>query len=158
MKQMLNIMSRCTVSIAIPNEVTVKTQILLCSNRLSVPTATLKTQRASMWCILCNISSINEVKTKYNGQCSEKEPFATTGRQLWEIDKVFLMTMSSSKYKQERLGSRTGPSPWSIVQLAIQIEACGTQTTKNSLLKQRSQGEMDRGLCGKRGRCGKEAS
>jgi len=55
MRQMLNFMWWCMVSIAIPNVVTVKTQILRCSSRLSIPTSTTKTQLASMWSISSNI-------------------------------------------------------------------------------------------------------
>jgi len=83
-----------------------------------------------------NISSINKVNTKYNGQCSEKETFATTGSQIWQIDKVLNTTTSSSEERQERLGSGTGLSPWSVAQLGIQKEACGGKTMRNSLLKQ----------------------
>ena len=57
-QQTLHIMSWCMVSIAIPNGVTVKTQILLCSSRFSVPTLTYKTQPASMRSISCNIQHL----------------------------------------------------------------------------------------------------
>ena len=55
MKQTLNIKSCYRFSITIPNEVTVKTQILLCSSWSTIPTLKLKTQLASMWSISCNI-------------------------------------------------------------------------------------------------------
>jgi len=65
MKQRLNIMSWCMVSIAIPNVLTVKMQILLCSSRLSVPTSTYKTQLASMWSISCNIQHLIHQRSKH---------------------------------------------------------------------------------------------
>jgi len=41
--------------------------------------------------------SINKVNTKYNRQCSEKEPFAIFGTQIRQINKVFHTMMSSSE-------------------------------------------------------------
>jgi len=102
--------------------------------------------------------SINKVNTKYNRQCSEKEPFAIFGTQIRQIDKVFHTMMSSSESRQEWLGSRKGPSYWCVMQLAIWKDACGGEITRNTLFKQRREGEMDRGLCGNRDRCGKKAS
>ena len=58
MQLTLNIMSWCMVSIAIPNVDRVKSQILLCSNRLSIPTSIYMTQLASMWSIFCNIQHL----------------------------------------------------------------------------------------------------
>jgi len=58
MKQTLNIMSWCTVSIDIPHIVTVKMQILFCSSQLSIPTWTLKRQLPSMSSISCNIQHL----------------------------------------------------------------------------------------------------
>jgi len=116
-KQTLNIMSWCTVTIAIPNVVTVETRMFLCSTGLSVPPR-------HKWCsvplcgpylVTSNISSINKGNTKYNGQCSKKEPFATTSRQIRQIGKALHTTISSSQKRQEWLGSRTGPSPWNFV-------------------------------------------
>jgi len=54
-KQMLNSKSCCKVSLTIPNIVTVKTQILLCSIWSNIPTLT---QLTSMWSICYNIQYI----------------------------------------------------------------------------------------------------
>jgi len=80
----LNIRSWCTVSIAIPNVVPVKTQILQCSSRLWVPTSTYKTQLTSIWSISCNIHHLvhQQSQNKIQGQRFEKVPLATTGRQI----------------------------------------------------------------------------
>jgi hypothetical protein len=43
---------------------------------------------------------------------------------------------SSSQSRQERLGDRSSPSLWGIVQCEIQKEACGEGTMRNALLKQ----------------------
>ena len=51
-----------------------------------------------------------------------------------------------------------GPSPWSVVQLAFQKEDRGGEPKRNSLPTQQREGDMNRGLCGKRDRCGKKAS
>jgi len=69
-QQMMNIMSWCTVSIAIPNVVTVKTQILLCSNRISVPTSRWKTQLASMWSTSCNNQHLVHQRSQHKIQWS----------------------------------------------------------------------------------------
>jgi len=60
--------------------------------------------------------------------------------------------------RQQRLGSGTGPSHWSIAQPAIQNEACCGETMRNSFLKQRREGEMDREICGKKDLCCKNVS
>jgi len=67
-------------------------------------------------------------------------------------------TRSSSDSRQMQLGSRTRQKHQRVAWLAIQTEDCGGERTRNALLKQRRQGEMDRGLCGKRDHCGKKAS
>jgi len=105
-----------------------------------------------------NISSINKVNTEYNGQCSEKELFAIASRHIWQIDKVHHTTTSSCEWRQQGLQRRQGPRSWSVAQLAIQNQAWGGETTRNTLFKQRRQGEIDRALCGKRDRCGRNAS
>ena len=58
MIQRRNIVSWCMVSIAIPNVVTVETQILLFPSRLRVPTLTWKMQLASIWSISCKIQRL----------------------------------------------------------------------------------------------------
>ena len=67
MIQTLNIRSWCTVSIAIPHVVMVKTQILLCSSRLRVQTSTYKTPLASMWSMSCNIQHRVHQQCCYGG-------------------------------------------------------------------------------------------
>jgi hypothetical protein len=71
----------------------------------------------------------------YNCQDSEKELFATSGWQIWQIGEVFHMTTSSSQLGQVCLGGRKTLSPWAIAQLAIQKPACGRETTRNAILK-----------------------
>jgi len=92
----------------------------------------------------------NKVNTNYNGQCSEKEHFVTSGGQIWLINKAVHPMTSSRESRQVQLGSRKSPSPWGIAQLAIQKEPCGWQTTRNSLLRQWTEREMDWGLCWER--------
>ena len=105
-----------------------------------------------------NISPNKEVNTRHNGQCSEKEPFASSGGQIWQIDKAFHPTTSSGESRQEWLGGRKGLSVGRIAQITIQKEACGRETTGNALFKQPRERDMDRGLCGARDRSGKTAS
>jgi len=105
-----------------------------------------------------NISPNNKVNTRYNGQWFEKEPFATSGRQICQIDKEFHRTTLSGESRQKWLGGTTGPSVGSIAQPTIQIEACSGETTGNALLEQWREREMDRGLCGVTDRSGKTAS
>jgi len=57
-----------------------------------------------------------------------------------------------------RLGSRDSPTTWGIAQLEIQKEAWGGETTRNALLKQWREREMDWGLCWERNRWGKKPS
>jgi hypothetical protein len=90
-----------------------------------------------------NISPNNKVNTRYNGQFSEKEPFATSGGQIWQIKKAFHMTTSSGEKWKECIGGSKGPRVGSIAQLMIQKEACGGKTIGNALLKQRREREMD---------------
>jgi len=66
-----------------------------------------------------NISPNNKVNTRYNGQCSKKEPFATSGGQILQIDNEYHTMKSSSQYSQEWLGGRKGPSVGSSAQLTI---------------------------------------
>jgi len=68
MIQTVNILSWCTVSIAIHNVLTVKTQILLYSSRLRVPTSTLKMHLASMWSISCNIQDLVHQQSQHKIQ------------------------------------------------------------------------------------------
>jgi len=69
MIQTPNIRSWSTVSIAIPNVVTVKTQILLCSSWLRVPTLTSKMQLASLWSISCNTKHLVHQQSQHKIQC-----------------------------------------------------------------------------------------
>jgi len=62
--QTLTIKSWGMVIITIPNDVTVKQHILLCSKWLNLPTLTSKTQRASLWATSCNM----EYLTQHHGQ------------------------------------------------------------------------------------------
>jgi len=105
-----------------------------------------------------NILPNNKVNTRYNGQYSEKEPPATSGLQMRQINDAFHTTMLSGEWRQEWLGGRKGPCVESIAQLTIQKEACGGGTTANALVQQRREREMDRGLSGARDRSGKKAS
>ena len=83
-----------------------------------------------------------------------------TFRLFWlanmDIDEVVHMMMSSSKWWQEWLGSRKGPSPWGIAQLAIQKETCSREVMRNALFKQWRETEMYWGLCSERNRHGKK--
>jgi hypothetical protein len=76
----------------------------------------------------------NKVHENYNGRCSETELFATSGGQIWPINKAVNPTTSSSEWRQEQLGGRENPSPWSIAQLEIQKEACGGEWRKTHFL------------------------
>jgi len=106
-----------------------------------------------------NISPNNKVNTRYNVQCSEKELFCTSCGHLRQIDKAVHMLTSSSKWRQEWLGGRKGPSVGSIAQLTIQKEAFSREKTRNALCsKQWREREMDRGFCEGRNHCGKETS
>jgi len=67
-----------------------------------------------------NISPNNKVNRRYNGQCSKKEPFATSGGQIQQIDKTFHKTTSLSKRRQEWFGGRKDSSVGGIAQLKIQ--------------------------------------
>jgi len=160
MQQTLNFMSWCMGSIAIPTVVTVKTEILLCSNRLSIPTSTYKTHLSSMWSKSCNIQHLVHPQSQHTTQWSMfwKRTFC----HYWQANmahwQALHMKTSSSEYRQQMLGRRTGPSPWSVAQRAIQKVCCSGERRRNSLLKQQREGEMDRGLCGKSDRCGKNAS
>jgi len=71
MKQTLNIVQCCKASIAIPNVVMVKTQVLLCSSGLTIPTWTYKTQLSSMRSISCNIQHLTNQQRKHNIQWSK---------------------------------------------------------------------------------------
>jgi len=60
----------CTVSMTIPNELMVKTQIWLCSRWSNLPTMTSKTQLASMWTISCNIKHLAQHQGQHKTQWS----------------------------------------------------------------------------------------
>jgi len=105
-----------------------------------------------------NISPNNKVNANYNGQGSEKGLFASSGGQIWQIDKEVYQTTSSSEWWQERLGGRQSLSPCSIVHLKIQRDDCGRETSRKALLKQWCQTEMVLGLCWERNCWGMKAS
>ena len=105
-----------------------------------------------------NISPNNNVDTRYNGQCSENEPYATTGGQIWQIEEGIHTTTLSSDSTQEWVRGRKGPSIGSIAQFTIQKEAFGGEMTGNTFFKQRWEREMNWGFCGKRDCSGKKAS
>jgi hypothetical protein len=52
-------------------------------------------------------------------------------------------TTSSSESRQERLGGRENPSPWGILQLEMEKEACSGDAKRNAILKQSREREMD---------------
>ena len=83
-----------------------------------------------------NISPNNKVNTRYNGLCSVKESFATSGRQIWQIDKALNTTTASRKWWQEWLAGRKCPSIGSIAQITIQKEAFCGETMGNALFMQ----------------------
>jgi len=58
MKMTLTIMSYRTVSVSIPDSLTVRREILLCSRWVNVPTLTQKTLLASILSITCNIQHV----------------------------------------------------------------------------------------------------
>ena len=110
-------------------------------------------QRHSMspcgpYLVTSNISPINEVNTKYNGQCSKKEPFATSRGQIRQIDKPIHTTMSSSEWTQDLLGGTKGPSLRSIVQLAIQNNAWPEGKKGNAHFERWGEKELHRELSG----------
>jgi len=74
MKLTLKTKSYCVFSIIIPNLVTVKTQILVCSCWSNVLSLTQKTQIASISSISCNIQwlAYHKVNSIYHGQHSGK--------------------------------------------------------------------------------------
>jgi len=150
----------CTVSIAISNLVTVNHRFcFLQVNEAYQPQYKRRSLRlCGPYLATSKFSSINKVNTKYNGQCSKKETFTITGRQIRQIENALNTTTSSSKSKQQRLGNRKGPSTWSGAQLAIQNDACGGDMIGNKLCREQREGEMDRGLCGKRDHWNKKVS
>jgi len=60
------------------------------------------------------ISPNNIVNTICNGQWFKTELCATSSWLMLQMKTVFHMTMSSSEWRQDRLGSRKSPSPWGI--------------------------------------------
>jgi len=105
-----------------------------------------------------NISPNNIVNTDYIGQCSKEVLYAGSGRQTRRINELHHTMTSSSKIRQETLGSRPSPSHWAIAELAIQTEACSGETKGNAHSKQRREREMDRGLCWELNCCGMSVS
>jgi hypothetical protein len=105
-----------------------------------------------------NISPDNMVNTRYCGQCSEKDPFATSGGHIWQNDEAFHMTTSPGEWRKEWHGVRKGPRIGSVVQLTIQNAAYGRETTGNALFKQQWEREITRGICGARDSSGKNVS
>jgi len=90
----------------------------------------------------------NKVNRRYNGQCSEKEPFTTSGWQLWQIYNAIHWTMSSRERRQEQLGSRRGLTLRSIAQQTIEKEACSSEMAKNALFTHCIERAMALGLSG----------
>jgi len=143
MKQTINFMSWCTVSIAMPNVVTVKTQMLLCSNRLRVPTLTWKMQRASMWSISCIIQHLIHQQRWHKIQSSrfQKRTFRhhwqanTSNRQSAPWDDVIKWTEAKAAWKQN------GSEP---------VECCVACDAKRSL--QQGNNEKRTSWAKKRGR------
>jgi len=70
MNHTLTIKSQCMISMTIPNEVTVKMLILLCSNWSNLPTLTQKMQLASVWSTSCNIQHLVQQQGQYKMQGS----------------------------------------------------------------------------------------
>jgi len=96
-----------------------------------------------------NISPINKVNTKYNGQSSEKEPFATSNRQICQIDKSIHTITSSAESSEDWHGGGNGPSIRSIAQLVIQKVASGgerreTHFVYNEEKEKWTEDDMDR--------------
>jgi hypothetical protein len=92
-----------------------------------------------------NISPFNKVNTNYNGPGFKDERFITSSGQIDHINETLHPAMSSCQTRHEKLGCRNSPSPWGIVQLAIQTKACGRETTRITLLKQRRETAIDQG-------------
>jgi hypothetical protein len=65
------------------------------------------------------LSPNNNVHEYYNRQCFENELLASPSRQIWQIEKAVNPTTSPREWRQEQLGGRENPSPWSIAQLEI---------------------------------------
>ena len=61
----------CPVSVAIPNSVMVKMEMLHCSSRWSVPTSTYMTQLASMLSISCHIEHLVNQQSQHTTQWSK---------------------------------------------------------------------------------------
>jgi len=70
MKLMLSIKSCCTVSLTIPNLLTVKREILLCSRWVNIPTLTWKTQLASILSMFGNIQHLAQQQSQCKPQWS----------------------------------------------------------------------------------------
>jgi len=70
MKLTLTIQSCCTVSLTIPDLLTVNRQSLLCSSWVNVPTLTYKTQLASILFISCNIQHLAQQYCQHKLQWS----------------------------------------------------------------------------------------
>jgi len=110
------------------------------------------------WHETSNILPDNKVNANNNDQCPKKEHFNTSGGQIWQMDRAVYRTTSTREWRQEPLRSKQSPSPWGIVQLAIQNEACARKTMSNTHFKQSSKREMDWGLCSERYRWGQKPS
>jgi len=105
-----------------------------------------------------NILRKNNVDTRYNGRCSESELFSAPGGQIQQIDQAIYTPTSTSEWRQVWLGGRKNQIVGSIAQLTIWKEAFGGEMLRNANFKQRRDGDMDQGLCGKRDLCGRTAS
>jgi len=145
---------------AIPNAVTVITQILLYSSRSSIPTLTWKMQLASMWSISCNIQHLTHQHCQYKIHWSmlRKRTFChyrltNMGNQRSaphnNIIKQMMARAGSMANWSEPLEYRPACDP---------NAACASETTWNTLLKQQKEREMNWGFCRQRDHCGNRGS
>ena len=81
-----------------------------------------------------NLSPINKVKARCNGQCWEKDPFHNTGWHIWRIENLLHMTTSSSEWRQEKIESRMGLNCRRIEQVGMQKPACGEKKQEIQLV------------------------
>jgi len=117
-------------------------------------------QLASILSISCNIQRLAQQQSQHNLQwwMLRKELFATSAGQIWQINKAFHPMTPSSEWSQEGLGNKICLSPRNTVQLAIEKEACGWEPTRNPILKQWRETEMEWRLCSERNHSCKKAS
>jgi len=95
-----------------------------------------------------SIATNIKVSTTFIVQCTEKEPLATSGRQLRHIDEAIHTMTSSSEELQWWLVGRTGPNCGSISQLMMLTDGFGSEMTGKTGFKQRRERGFQWGLCG----------